>query len=129
VDFRRALAMVTGYSTAVVPGVLAGVPLVWMRRQIDNSIYGESYMNRIGFPADTADGILAVLKLLLARDAAAMESCAVFRAAAKEIFSHADPRGLAEVLDEAIRESFSEIQPTTAPAGSIHQWTAPPGCA
>lgn len=112
VDFATTLALITGYSTAAVPGVLAGVPLIWLRRQIDNSVYGEAYLNRIGFAADKADEVSSILKRLLRRDSATLEACIAATAEAKAIFTpYADQAEttLPEALAQAIHESFAEI--------------------
>ena len=112
VDFATTLALITGYSTAAVPGVLAGVPLIWLRRQIDNSVYGEAYLNRIGFAADKADEVSSILKRLLRRDPATLEACIAATAEAKAIFTPSADQAettLPEALAQAIHESFAEI--------------------
>lgn len=112
VDFATTLALITGYSTAAVPGVLAGVPLIWLRRQIDNSVYGETYLNRIGFAADKADEVNSILKRLLRRDPATLEACIAATAEAKAIFTPSSAlaaRTLPEALAQAINDSFAEI--------------------
>jgi hypothetical protein len=120
VDFAKTLALVTGYSTAAVPGVLHGVPLIWLRRQIDNSIYGEAYLQRIGFAADKADEVNSILKRLLSRDPTTLEACVAATAEARAIFTPSSAqaaRTLPEALAQAINDSFAEIA-AAAPAAA-----------
>jgi hypothetical protein len=129
VDFAKTLALVTGYSTAAVPGVLHGVPLIWLRRQIDNSIYGEAYLHRIGFVADKADEVNSILKRLIRRDPATLEACVAATAEAKAIFTPSSAqaaRTLPEALAQAISDSFEEIAapaeaelPTRSPSRTL----------
>ncbi len=112
VDYAKTLALVTGYSTAAVPGVLHGVPLIWLRRQIDNSIYGEAYLNRIGLVADKADEVNSILKHLIRRDPEKLAACVAAAAEAKAIFtppSTSAARTLPEALAQAIDASFVSI--------------------
>lgn len=128
VDFATTLALITGYSTAAVAGVLAGVPLIWLRRQIDNSVYGEAYLNRIGFAADKADEVSSILKRLLRRDPATLEACLAATAEAKAIFT---PSALAaptlpEALAQVINDSFAEIASPAPIPGSKASMVRPP---
>jgi hypothetical protein len=112
VDFTDTLALITGYSTAAVPGVLAGVPLIWLRRQIDNSIYGEAYLDRIGFAADKCDDVSSILKRLIWRDSATLEAAAVATTEAVKIFmpDHEHPtRSLTDAIGQALKDSFAEL--------------------
>ena len=111
-DKALILAMITGYSTAVIPGALHGIPLVWLRRQIDNSIYGEAYLERIGFAADSPAEVLAIIDKLRSGDAATLAAQRTALAAAHEIFvSSSDGRehSLAAVLGKAVDACFEEI--------------------
>ncbi|RYD19660.1 MAG: hypothetical protein EOP88_18120 [Verrucomicrobiaceae bacterium] len=106
------LAMLTGYSTAAVPGVLAGVPLIWLRRQVDNSIYGEPYLERIGFAADTTSEVISRVRKLRENDPETTAGCSRHVEAAREIFrvSTGDPDpSPATVLDRAVADSLAEI--------------------
>lgn len=112
VDYSKTLALVTGYSTAAVPGVLYGVPLIWLRRQIDNSIYGEAYLNRIGLVADKAEEVNSILKRLIRRDPEELAVHVAAAAEAKAIFtppSALAARTLPEALAQAINASFVAI--------------------
>jgi hypothetical protein len=112
VDYAKTLALVTGYSTAAVPGVLHGVPLIWLRRQIDNSIYGEAYLNRIGLVADKPEEVNSILKRLIRRDPEKLAACVAAAAEAKAIFtppSALAARTLPEALAQAINASFVAI--------------------
>ena len=112
VDYTDVMAVVTGYSTAAISGVLQGAPLIWMRRQIDNSVYGADYLERIGFAADSHSDALAILRRLLALDPQTVADCATATAAAHEIFASSaegSDRPLAATLEQALSDSFSEI--------------------
>jgi hypothetical protein len=112
VDFTDTLALITGYSTAAVPGVLAGVPLIWLRRQIDNSIFGEAYLDRIGFAADKYDDVSSILKRLIRLDPATLEAAAVATTEAVKIFmpDHEHPtRSLTDAIAQALKDSFAEL--------------------
>ena len=128
VDFSRTLALVTGYSTAAVPGVLHGVPLIWLRRQVDNSIYGEAYLHRIGFAADKTDEVNAILRRLLHRDPATLEACLAATAEAKAIFTPSTLAAptLPEALAQAIKYSFAEIASSLPVPGSKASMERPP---
>ena len=118
VDYAKTLALVTGYSTAAVPGVLHGVPLIWLRRQVDNSIYGEAYLNRIGLVADKPDEVNSILKRLIRRDPEKLAACVAAAAEAKAIFtppSALAARTLPEALAQAIQASFVAIQAAIPP--------------
>ena len=122
VDFANTLALITGYSTAAVPGVLAGVPLIWLRRQIDNSIYGEAYLDRIGFAADKYDDVNSILKRLLRRDSATLEAAAVATTEAEAIFmpdQEHPPRCLNNAVSQAIIDSLAELP--DSPAELLHR--------
>ena len=125
-EYSRTVALITGYSTAVVPGVLQGVPLIWLRRLIDNSVYGEDYLKRIGFAADSAADVVVIMKRLLQRDAESLRECAVATTEARAIFtppSAQEGRSLASALQQALSESFDEIAASASgvpqPAGVV----------
>lgn len=80
------LAIVTGYSTAAVPGVMAGLPLIWLRRPVGNSVYGEEYLQRIGFPADDSAAVCDILARLRRSDPTTMAAVIAASSQAKEIF-------------------------------------------
>jgi hypothetical protein len=106
------VALVTGYSTAVVPGIMAGLPLIWLRRQIDNSVYGEAYLDRIGFAADKPGDVFAILDRLLKHDPATLAAAGTATEQAKVIFAPPSPgegRTLPQAVVEALNESFAEI--------------------
>jgi hypothetical protein len=121
VDYGKTLALITGYSTAAVPGILQGVPLVWLRRQVDNSIYGEAYLDRIGIVADKTSEVLKILDRLVNMDARTLEACVAATAETKAIFSptsaHAS-RDLEDALEHALADSFVEIE-ALSPAPAI----------
>jgi hypothetical protein len=94
VNYRQCLAQVTGYSTAAVPGVLAGVPLVWLRGQVENSIFCEDLFTRIGFPADTDDAVVNLLTRLAEGDPEMLEAATQARFEAAKIFN---PAGTGEM--------------------------------
>ncbi|RYD23113.1 MAG: hypothetical protein EOP88_05455 [Verrucomicrobiaceae bacterium] len=112
VDYGRTLALVTGYSTAAVPGVMLGVPLIWLRKQIDNSIFGEAYLDRIGFAADWSSEVISLLGRLREKDTEMLAACAVASREAREIFVPSCGREgtlLADALSEAFSCSFADI--------------------
>ena len=112
VDFAHTLALITGYSTAAVTGVLAGVPLIWLRRQIDNSIYGEAYLDRIGFAADNYDDVNSILKRLIRLAPATLEAAAVATTEAAKIFMPDHEhlrRSLTDAIAQALKDSFAEV--------------------
>ncbi len=117
VEYQDTLAMVTGYSTAAVPGILQGVPLIWLRRQVDNSIIGEAYLGRIGFAADKSEEVLSYLKRLYRKDGRMLKACAKAAAETRKIFiPTCSPPGttLGDALLKAREESFAEIASATA---------------
>lgn len=112
VDYQRTLALVTGYSTAAVPGVLQGVPLIWLRKQIDNSIFGEAYLDRIGFAADRSEEVVSLLKRLQKKESRMIEACGVASREAREIFvptCSQEGTALPDALAMAFEHSFTEI--------------------
>jgi hypothetical protein len=114
-QLSRALAMVTGYSTAAVPGILQGVPLIWLRRQVDNSVFGEEYLECIGFAADETHEVLTLLKRLMRQDPPTLEACSHAREQVAAIFTHHEgvpASSFSEALDRAIKDSFLEIPAT-----------------
>jgi hypothetical protein len=120
-DYSRTVALITGYSTAVVPGVLQGIPLIWLRRSIDNSVYGEDYLQRIGFAADSVADVIIIMKRLFRRDVESLRECASVTTEARAIFtppSAQEGRSLASALQQALSESFDEI---AASAGEVPQ--------
>lgn len=113
IDYQTTLCLITGYSTAAVPGVLKGVPLIWLRRQVDNSIYGEAYLSRIGFVADKLTDVISIMKKILNRDSLTLDACVRATGEAMAIFipSAIDThREFSKVLVSAIEDSFSEIR-------------------
>lgn len=113
VDYQHTLALVTGYSTAAVPGVIQGVPLIWLRRQIDNSIFGEAYLDRIGFAADKSDEVISLLKRLRKKERQMLKACELASQEAREIFipTCSQPgTALSDALEMALEGSFAEIQ-------------------
>lgn len=113
IDYSTTLCLITGYSTAAVPGVLKGVPLIWLRRQVDNSIYGEAYLSRIGFVADKLTDVISTVKKLLDRDLLTLETCIRATEEAMAIFTPSSidmHRDFSKVLLSAIEDSFSEIR-------------------
>lgn len=111
-DFGRLVSLITGYSTAAVPGVIHGVPLIWLRREIDNSIFCESFLDRIGFAADDSNEVVSLLELLSALDEPTRRACESAIRAAREIFLPAGNgllTGFEAVLGRAVDESFAEI--------------------
>lgn len=111
-DYGRLVSLVTGYSTASAPGVIHGVPLIWLRREIDNSIFCESFLDRIGFAADDSNEVVSLLELLSALDKPTQRACESATRAAWEIFLPAgdgSATGFAAVLGRAVDESFAEI--------------------
>lgn len=112
VDYGKTLALITGYSTAAVPGILQGVPLIWLRRQVDNSIYGEAYLNRIGIVADKTSEVIKILDRLVNLDPKTLVACAAATAETRAIFTpsstHAG-RDLEDALEHAMADSFLEI--------------------
>lgn len=112
VNYDEVLAMITGYSTAAIPGVLDGVPLIWLRRQVNNSIYGEDYLRRVGLAADSNVEVLSLIRLLIARDPEILSACMAAGKAAGEIFcppdEHAE-RSLSAALEHALEDGFAEI--------------------
>ncbi len=122
VDFAHTLAQITGYSTAAVPGILHGVPLIWLRRQIDNSIYGEAYLNRIGFAADKSDEVNSILKRLIRRDPTLLEACAAATAEANAIFTSSSTQAawtFPQALTQALDDSFAEIAASGRPLAAV----------
>jgi hypothetical protein len=112
VNYARTLALITGYSTAAVPGILHGVPLIWLRRQIDNSIFCEAFLDRIGFAADKADEVVSILKRLMRRDLQTLQACVAATEEAKAIFTPSTAfagRSLSEALGQALDDLFEEI--------------------
>lgn len=112
VNNDEVLAMITGYSTAVIPGVLDGVPLIWLRRQVNNSIYGEDYLRLVGLAADSNVEVLSLIRRLVARDPEALAACMAAGKAAGEIFCPPDEnteRSLRAALEHALNDSFAEI--------------------
>ena len=117
-QLSRALAMVTGYSTAAVPGILQGVPLVWLRRQVDNSVYGGEYLGRIGFAADGTEDVISILQLLVQHDPPTLEACSRAREQVAEIFTHPDgvpASSFSEALESAMDDSFRRISAARRP--------------
>jgi hypothetical protein len=108
------LAMITGYSTAVVPGILRGIPLIWLRGLVDNSIYGETFLHAIGFAAaDCVGEVLENLARLVTPCDSVKGRLAAVRGAAADIFRGGPedcPQDLAEVLHQAAEACFGEIQ-------------------
>lgn len=118
VSYARTLAVITGYSTAAVPGILHGVPLIWLRREIDNSIFCESFLSRIGFAADKADEVASILKKLIRRDVDVLQACLAATAEARAIFEPNNAyarRSLPEALDRALDDLFAEIATSPVP--------------
>jgi len=112
VEYADTLAMVTGYSTAAVPGILQGVPLIWLRRQVDNSIFGEAYLGKIGFAADKSEEVLLFLKRLYRKDGRMLKACARAAAETRKIFiptCSAPGTSLGDALAKAREDSFEEI--------------------
>ena len=112
VDYAGILAMITGYSTAAIPGVLLGTPLIWLRREIDNSVYGEAYLGPIGFAADSTGEVLEIVARLRERDPQTVAECAAAVVAVREIFSSSSGhlyQSLAGALDQALSDSFSAM--------------------
>jgi hypothetical protein len=124
-DYQRTLALVTGYSTAAVPGVLQGVPLIWLRGQIDNSVFGAAYLDRIGFAADKSAEVISLLKRLRRKEPRMLRACGLAGEAAREIFIPAcGPAGtaLTDALRTAVEDSFGEIAAAAAnrEAAAVH---------
>jgi hypothetical protein len=108
------LAMITGYSTAVVPGILRGIPLIWLRGLVDNSIYGETFLRAVGFAAaDEVGEVMENLARLINPGDAVKARLAAGHQAADAIFRSGpehSPQDLAETLRQAGHACFSEIR-------------------
>lgn len=106
------LVTITGYSTAVIPFVLQGVPLVWMRQQVGNSIFGEDYLTRIGIPSDSTQETIALVRGLRSGRADLLAVTAAARIAAQEIFEPSEKilnRPIAHAVREAVDACFADL--------------------
>jgi hypothetical protein len=112
-NYQTILCLVTGYSTAAVPGILKGIPLVWLRRQVDNSIYGEDYLQRIGFVADKFDEVISRIRKIANHDSKTLEACVSATTEARSIFMPfplEKSRDFGHAIMSAIDDSFEEIR-------------------
>ena len=110
-DLGNCLAQITGYSTAAVPGVLRGVPLIWLRGQVENAIFCEDFLHRIGFPADSPAEVAELVLKLQGADVGTRETAASASREAREIFAPASAgtAALADALAQALADSQAEL--------------------
>ncbi len=106
------LCVITGYSTAAVPWVLEGVPLIWLRGQVDNSATVGACLSQIGFPSDSTDETVALVNSLRVRLPETSSALPGFVESSRMIFlpfSVDDDTSLASVLQEVIERSSADL--------------------